>query len=360
MAESFGPDARRAEAIKQAREQMLKDSSRLASGQKKAQRDDQQRRDYAERQDAASPVFLRPGDIQGDYDFAKALTTTLGGIRRVMTADDLVAFAKNIETLQEKYKKGISPRDVIDFSLRSDREKSNSEIFLCSPFSRKAGVFRFITNASLESKSSRHYVSVQFNDYSKFATNPKKPGGQLTRERLINSGIKFDCDCGRHTYWFRYLATTAGYALGRQEGGYPKLRNPNLYGVACKHVLRVMHWITSPLGLQYIRNQVEKDRKGQLGAVQRETEKQMRDRLQHQQDTAHHKRSQVQARHERPGYAKRMEAELAKKAKREAEAAVKANGQAAEAAARKTRARTLLQAGLITNEDYTILTGENP
>lgn len=40
-----------------------------------------------------------------------------------------------------------------------------------------------------------------------------------------------------------YLNTVAGTVLGRKEGGFPKIRNPNMTGVACKHILRVMHWI---------------------------------------------------------------------------------------------------------------------
>lgn len=364
MAEEFGPDALRAKAIQKAKEQMLKDSSRIASGQRTAQREDRKRRDAAEENDAKSPVFLRPGDITGDYNFSRLLTTTLGGIRRPITADDLAAFAKNIETLKEKYTRGISPRDVIEFSLASDREKSNSEIFLCSPFKKDVSkdgsvVVRFITNASLESKSARHYVSVQLNDYSKFATSTKKTAGQLTRERLINSGVKFECDCGRHTYFFRYLATAAGYALGRQELGYPKIRNPNLYGVACKHVLRVMHYMVSPLGIQYLRKQIDKDRAGQLKTAA-ETEKMIMDRLAELEGISGHENQKVRPRHEVPGHIRRMVTEAAKKAERKEIDDARASYQASEAAADKARLRGLVQAGVLKAAEYKRITGENP
>lgn len=52
--------------------------------------------------------------------------------------------------------------------------------------------------------------------------------------------LSFDCDCERHRYFFRYIATIGGFNAGRDETGYPKIRNPGLKGVACKHVLRVM------------------------------------------------------------------------------------------------------------------------
>jgi hypothetical protein len=63
--------------------------------------------------------------------------------------------------------------------------------------------------------------------------------------RLRKGPLKFECDCGRHRYWFRYIATIGGYNAGRPETGYPKIRNPKLFGVACKHVLRVMSDIES-------------------------------------------------------------------------------------------------------------------
>lgn len=308
---AYGPDVARQEAIKRARENMLHNAGKAASGQKAAQKTDQKRRDWAEEMDKTQPVFLRPSDIQGDYDFSRTLQTTLGGVLRPITTADLQAFSRNIEMLQDRYKGGISPRNVIEFSLKEDRDRANEEIFLCSPFSRKAGVVRFITNASEGSKDKRHYVSVQFNDYSRFVTSPRKPNAKLTRDQLVGTSIKFDCDCGRHTYWFRYIATAAGYALGRQENAFPKIRNPNLYGVACKHVLRVMQFILSPLGVQYLRTQVDKDRTGQLGAVRKETEKQMLDRLLQLESTAHHQRQRVQTRDERPGYSRQQARRLA-------------------------------------------------
>lgn len=332
---AYGPDERRA-ALQAARERMMRDAGKASSGQKAVQKADQRRRDWAEKQDAEQPVFLRPADIQGDYDFSRALKTTLGGKIRLLTQDDLRAFARNIEVLQDRYKKGISPREVIEFSMQDDRDRANNEIQLCSPFSRKAGVVRFMTNSGPHSDVKRHYVSVQLNDWSRFVNSPRRPDAKLTRDQLLTASVKFDCDCGRHTYWYRYIATTAGYALGRQENGFPKIRNPNLHGVACKHVLRVMHFILSPLGVQYLRGQVDKDRTGQLGDVRRETEKQILNRLMQQEATAHHQRHQVVTREQRPGYAReQMRRQAAAEARRAAEQAAREQSRMARQAALK-------------------------
>ncbi|EPA1084307.1 phage tail protein, partial [Escherichia coli] len=51
----------------------------------------------------------------------------------------------------------------------------------------------------------------------------------------------FDCDCGRHQYWYRYIATAGNFALAPpKEYAFPKIRNPNLKGIACKHVIHAM------------------------------------------------------------------------------------------------------------------------
>lgn len=326
---SFSPDKMR-EAHKKAMERMLHDA-KFASGQKNQQRDDRTRRDNAEIRDATKPVFLRPNDLAGEYDFSKTLMTTIGGQPRPITNEDIKAFAHNVEVAKAKYKSGITPKQVIDWSLQVDRDLANKQIPLCAPFSRKAGVQRFITNASAGSPDKRHYVTVEFNNFSALVTAPRKVGAAITREQLANGTIKFDCDCGRHTYWFRYLATIGKYALGRLESGFPKIRNPNLQGVACKHVLRVMQFIISPSGVQYMRSQVDKDRRTQLGQTLKETEAQIKQRLAGQVEVSHHKKQQVITQDEReqtPAYQRQ-------KARAEERARQKAQAQASRDAARK-------------------------
>ena len=66
------------------------------------------------------------------------------------------------------------------------------------------------------------------------------------KKAVIDGKINFDCDCGRHRYWYRYLATVGKYNFGIDENRYPSTRNPKLTGVACKHALRVMKHLMSP------------------------------------------------------------------------------------------------------------------
>ena len=231
------------------------------------------------------PMFLRPEDIAKgkDYDVEKVLFTTLGqqkGDRpRRITRDDILAFQDNILLLKDQYKKGITVQNIINLSLQDDIDRANQQIYMSVPLSRKSGLVHFLTNAGPESKVQNHHVEVEFANFGSVVFDIKKEAVNTVKNRIANGKIKFECDCERHTFWFRYMATIGGYGLGRQEGGFPKVRNPHLSGVACKHVLRVAQWIISPAGIQYLKKQVEADRKKQVGARYKQTDAQINEQL---------------------------------------------------------------------------------
>lgn len=210
--------------------------------------------DKARREQAGSApnsVILNPKDISGEYDAARMLQTTLGGSMREMTADDLAAFRKNIETAKKSFKGGITARQIIDLSVtkpmkyhgkewagKSDIDKAKKEIRHALPLSLHNGTMRIVTNAGPDFGNKRHHVTVKFLSFAAAAAtgqDPRKMALWLRKQPLA-----FDCDCGRHTYWFRYISTIGGFNAGRAETGFPTQRNPQLHGVACKHVLRAM------------------------------------------------------------------------------------------------------------------------
>lgn len=234
------------------------------------------------------PMFLRPEDIAKgkDYDVEKVLFTTLGqqkGDRpRRITRDDILAFQDNILLLKDQYKKGITIQNIVNLSLQDDIDRANEQIHMAVPLSRKSGLVHFLTNAGPNSKVQNHHVEVEFSNFNSVVFDIKKEAISTVKNRIANGKIKFECDCERHTFWFRYMATIGGYGLGRQEGGFPKVRNPHLSGVACKHVLRVVHWILSPAGIQYLKKQVEVERTKQVGARYKQSDAKVKDQLNQQ------------------------------------------------------------------------------
>lgn len=208
-------------------------------------------------------IILSKLEVQGEWDASRTLVTTLGGTTRPITTDDLAQFRQNMRTAQKNFKgaSGITARQVIDLASTrplgyanpdsgSDIAKARKEITMAHAVSASGANVRFITNAA-GSDVSRHHVMVRFNGYaeaavklmatdSKSQKDPKQAANWLRKQRLA-----YDCDCGRHRFFFRYVTTIGNFNAGRDELGYPKIRNPGLKGVACKHVLRVMSEIES-------------------------------------------------------------------------------------------------------------------
>lgn len=237
--------------------------------------------DAAQRKQAEkgpSSIILGKGDVQGEYDAHRVLTTTLGGIRRVITANDLAAFRKNMRTVQAKLTgAGITARQVLELAHdkplkgmdgSSDLTRADKQIRVALPVSAtvkpgspsKVLDVRFVTNSGPESRVTRHNVLVRFLGFGEAARALQTtPTASQTKERSITPKqaanrlrggyLAFECDCERHRYFFRYISTIGGFNAGRDEHGYPKVTNPGLNGGACKHVLRTMAEVNSSANL---------------------------------------------------------------------------------------------------------------
>ena len=143
----------------------------------------------------AKPKFITTSDINKmqNYDVGQVFEMTYGnqGATITLTADDLKAFKSNIDLLAGQYLK-----------------RANQQIFLATPISRKDGLVHFLTNASRENGAINHHVNVEFLAFQQLANFG---ADKKTAKNLLNFGkLKFECDCGRHDYWYRYIATIGG------------------------------------------------------------------------------------------------------------------------------------------------------
>lgn len=216
--------------------------------------------------------LLNPSDIEKGlmYGIDDVFMTTLGGELRALNTQDLLAIRDNIETLNNQYAKGITAKKVMRLSLGIDKRRANQQIHLVVPLSLKDNVVKFMTNASGDNKAQVHYLHVEFTTLSKALLTGEKPDFKAI-EKICAGNIRFECDCGRHTYWYRYLATLGGYGYGRLEHAYPKERNPYLSGVACKHAIRVMQYILSPSFAHDMQRKINKLRQAQAIKNQKTT-----------------------------------------------------------------------------------------
>lgn len=201
-------------------------------------------------------------------DFSQLLTTTLGGVKRDLTLDDLRTFERHIARHAATYRGGIKLPEVINHSLDIDLKRANEQIEFARAYRYDGAHVVFVTNASVGSPDNQHFVDVEFLDLQTLAAEPvdsdannaRKQYRKLVPNLLQNGKVRFNCDCGRHTFWYRYLASKGGYAYGRLETGYPKVRNPELTGLACKHVLRVAGFLLAGTGFDVLHTAVKKYR----------------------------------------------------------------------------------------------------
>lgn len=254
----FGPDDFRKKVME----------AKIAQQARQAVKDERSGRKVAEHNDKFKPVFLRPNDIDGEYDFKRMLKTTMGGLElRNITLQDLAAFGSNIETIGALYKGGITIPQVISLSHQDDIDRANKQIHTVLPKFRRAGVVTFLTNAGPDSKDTFHVVNMEFLAYDSVVLQPVKERSSTIKNRLSNGKVRIDCDCGRFRFWYRYIATLGNYVYGRRETGFPKEKNPDLTGIACKHILRVANYCRSPLGQQYLKMAIDKDRSKNYGRM---------------------------------------------------------------------------------------------
>jgi hypothetical protein len=166
------------------------------------------------------------------------LLTTLGGKPRMITAEDLRTFKASVDRLQGQLRGGITAAEAVSQSAPEDHDRCRKEIQTAVPFRLSAGTVTFSTSASKQSGAVRHIVTVDFDGWAAAVASPGTP--LQAAARMAEAPLRFECDCGKFTFWLRYVATIGGWVRGRPESGFPKIRNPELRGVCCKHSLRVM------------------------------------------------------------------------------------------------------------------------
>lgn len=245
---------------------------------------EQQRQKVAEQNKRQFEEAKKLDPTVRESDFSKLLATRLGGKSRPLTLADLQVFERHVKQHAQTYKGGIRLAEVINHSLAEDIQRANEQIKQAHLWRFQGDELNYVTNASANSADKRHFVNIELLDLKALAAQPiggtptekRKQYRELIKAMLDTGKIKFDCDCGRHTFWYRYLASVGGFAHGRLETGYPKIRNPNMQGVACKHVLRVAAHMLSAEGREDLIKVVNARRKhltqsGKVTTVDRST-----------------------------------------------------------------------------------------
>ena len=165
---------------------------------------------------------------------------------------------KRLKAEFKEYGKGARYSHLIQSCLQIDVDRANnrSNDGLGLPgrprlTSVASNVFIFQVRASASSKHQHHRVKVRLEEWtSEMMEAPESKGKRNPYTRAVANAaagrISFDCDCGRHQYWYRYVATAGNFAIAPYEYAFPKMRNPDLVGACCKHVIKCLGFLQSP------------------------------------------------------------------------------------------------------------------
>jgi len=196
---------------------------------------------------------LTPGQFR-KYLSSGATLDLIFGVKKdgtPFTADDLREFDRKARSARKRYKstkKGVPAAQLMAASLSSDLKRSRDHIKRATFYrvfnSRDGVLLHFSTSSGPESKKDSHQVKIRLDEWTEHLTG-NLPFPEAAK-KILGGRISFDCDCGRHQFWYRYVATIGGFAVAPLENAYPKIRNPRLIGACCKHVLKVLATLQGP------------------------------------------------------------------------------------------------------------------
>lgn len=81
---------------------------------------------------------------------------------------------------------------------------------------------------------------VQFNEWDEQVKDTNINANEAARLLLWGANIKLHCHCPSFSYWgFNYILDQMDASI-YHEDRYPHIRNPQLRGIACKHLIRTL------------------------------------------------------------------------------------------------------------------------
>lgn len=180
------------------------------------------------------------------------------------TYNDLVDIEKKRNSFEKRYNRktaGISFLEIMAGSREIDIKRANNQVNDGSGITSanlviiKGGTLTFRVKASRKNGKDDHRVIIRLENWDDELVDatPTRKGYQTATSNAVRDRMSIQCSCGRHQYWYRYLATIGNYCVAPpKEFSPPKQRNPNFSGVACKHVLHVANKMNSPSWINQI------------------------------------------------------------------------------------------------------------
>lgn len=150
---------------------------------------------------------------------------------------------------------GVKIASLLRASRPADKERAK-EVRNATLYQRKGNLLFFRVSGR---EQPFYRVQIRLENWQE-ALYTATPAMRAVRE-VLQGRVSIECPCGRHQYWYRYLATIGKYAIDPLEHDFPKIRNPKLTGCCCKHVLRAIRELGSNRVLLVLARQMDAERK---------------------------------------------------------------------------------------------------
>lgn len=190
--------------------------------------------------------LLTPGLLRGSLKKKTGLVLAYGrqGKTEEYTLGELQLFAMAQEDAMGKYRsetRGV-PLAMLEKSSRPIDVQRSKQVRAATLYKVNKNLLFFSVTGNVRP----HYlVRIRLEDWAAAVSASRLSSFQAARAAATGR-ISFDCACGRHQYWYRYLTHIGGFDVNPpKEQDFPKIRNPGLYGCCCKHVLKVLRLLKS-------------------------------------------------------------------------------------------------------------------
>lgn len=170
------------------------------------------------------------------------------------TLEDLNNMAKVIKAKKGKFdneKRGIPINVALTHGGewgKADR-RSAKAIKAATLYKMTGNILDFRVTSSGETPNAPAYYKtrVRLEGWLAAVSDVKKKNYLGAAQQAVKGHVSFDCNCGRYIYFYQYLATIGNFDIAPGETVFPKIRNKKLEGICCKHILKVLTTLQSPL-----------------------------------------------------------------------------------------------------------------
>ncbi len=212
-----------------------------------------------------NPEQMRRALLKGEIDPFDAVTWGTNEKGHQFTLEDIQMFGHARQRVQKSWSptQGAPIVQLLASSLADDIERSNAQIRSSTMIAINGATLHFNVPSSGTSPGApaSYGVRVRLEEWNDNLISHADYKDAVRRS--LRGRVSIDCTCGRYQYWFRYVATAAKVALKPFEKDFPKIRNPKLVGMCCKHQLKTLKVLLTPTLAKFL----EKKMAEQAGAT---------------------------------------------------------------------------------------------